>query len=235
MLSIDTLRVGRAAPHGKDGYRSGIAKHPVDVKTTLTRVGFIGDEQGDPRFHGGPEKAVHHYAAEHYDHWREALPTAACLEPGGFGENLSTRGMDEAQIAIGDIFRIGTALVQVSQGRQPCWKLNDRFAIADMAERVQSTGRTGWYYRVLEEGIVASGSECHLIDRPTPDWTLRRVWQIFYRDPLNRAGLERITALSTLSDSWRDYARRRLETGKIEDWSLRLYGLSGAAAHRATE
>ncbi|MET3726012.1 MOSC domain-containing protein [Sphingomonas trueperi] len=235
MVSIDTLRVGRAAPHGKDGYRSGIAKYPVDVPTRLTRDGFVGDEQGDRRFHGGPEKAVHHYAAEHYGHWREALPRANCLEPGGFGENLSTHGMDEADIAIGDVFRIGTALVQVSQGRQPCWKLNDRFGIADMAERVQSTGRAGWYYRVLEEGIVATGSECHLIDRPTPEWTVRRVWQIFYLDPLDRASLEGITALPTLSDSWRGHARRRLETGKIEDWRQRLYGPSGAPARLATE
>src|SRR5690606_5752528 len=144
--------------------------------------------------------------------------------PGAFGENISTEGPTEAEVAVGDIFRLGGALVQVSQGRQPCWKLNRRFGIEDMARRVQQSGRTGWYYRVLEPGIVASGDRLELIDRVAPDWTLRRLWHALYVDRLNLGELQGIAALDVLAEGWRRYAIRRLESGRVEDCSRRLEG-----------
>ena len=144
--------------------------------------------------------------------------------PGAFGENVSTLGLTEATVAVGDIFRLGTALVQVSQGRQPCWKLSRRFGVADMARRVQDSGRTGWYSRVLQPGVAAPGDRITLIDRPAPDWSLRRLWRALYVDRLDRAELQGIAALDLLAEGWRRYALRRLESGRVEDWSARLEG-----------
>jgi len=175
---IDRLLTGPAKPFGPRAAPSGIDKRPVAGRTWLGREGFTGDEQGDRKHHGGPEKAVHHYAFEHYAPWREAIGARDVLtRPGAFGENLSTTGLSEAQIAIGDTFRAGGALIQVSQGRQRCWKLNLRFGVPDMAFRVQASGRTGWYYRVIEEGFVEAGDDLVLVERISPEWTIERLWR----------------------------------------------------------
>ncbi|APX25411.1 hypothetical protein Ga0080559_TMP4615 [Salipiger profundus] len=175
--------------------------------------------------HGGIEKAVHHYPLDHYSDWRAELGDLQALTaPGGFGENISTAGLTEEEVAVGDTFRLGGALIQVSQGRQPCWKLNHRFGVADMARRVQQTGRTGWYYRVLQTGTVAPGDRLELIGRLAPDWTLRRLWHALYVDRMNLVELEGIAALDVLAEGWRKYAVRRLESHRVEDWSARLDG-----------
>ncbi len=127
---------------------------------------------------------------------------------------------------MGDLWRMGTALLEVAQARQPCWKLNERFGVADMARRVQASGRTGWYYRVREEGCAVAGDTLELVDRPHPDWPLSRVLHTFYVDSLDRTALAGVATLAELSESWRDLARRRLERGRIEDWSKRLTGTS---------
>lgn len=149
------------------------------------------------------------------------------MRVGAFGENLSTAGLDEATVAIGDVFRLGGALIEVSQGRQPCWKLNIRFGVADMARRVQQTGRTGWYYRVLEEGTVAAGDTLTLIERRAPDWPLARLWRILYVDVLNRDELRAMAAQPRLPVGWRAYAEKRLAAGQVEDWRPRLDGDRG--------
>ncbi|SMG26683.1 MOSC domain-containing protein [Paracoccus sp. J56] len=243
------LLTGKAAPLPGSDQSSGIDKHPVDHPLALGPEGFAGDEQADRRVHGGPEKAVHHYPFDHYAAWRDELASLApsgqpgvshprtpagyldtkeafrLLETAGaFGENISTLGLDEGKVAVGDIFRLGSALVQVSQGRQPCWKLNHRFGVGDMARRVQQSGRTGWYYRVLQPGTVAPGDRLELIDRVAPDWTLRRLWHALYVDRLNMTELQGIAALEVLAEGWRRYAMRRLESGRVEDWTKRLEG-----------
>ena len=240
------LLTGRAAPLPGSDQFSGIDKHPVDGPLALGSEGLAGDEQADRRVHGGPEKAVHHYPREHYASWQaefgldgrapgvshprtpvgylDMKEAGAHLAPGGFGENVSTLGMTERNVAVGDVFRLGRALVQVSQGRQPCWKLSRRFGIVDMARRVQESGRTGWYYRVLEPGLVASGDALELVDRAAPDRSLHRLWHALYVDRLNRGELEGIVALDVLAEGWRRYAIRRLESGRVEDWSKRLEG-----------
>ncbi len=218
------LLVGRALPFGPNDEPSAIDKHPVVRPLRLTATGFEGDEQGDPRHHGGPDKAVHHYPGEHYAAWRLELPElqAERFRVGAFGENLGTVGLTEANVCVGDVFRLGAALIQVSQARQPCWKLNLRFGNPDMSRRVQESARTGWYYRVLETGEVAPGAALHLLDRPHPDWPLARLLWHLYSDPLNVSALADMAALSNLSASWRELARRRLASGQIEDWLRRL-------------
>ncbi|QRI63955.1 MOSC domain-containing protein [Shinella sp. PSBB067] len=220
-----SLRIGAVAPLGPRAAPSGIAKSAVAGPLALSLTGFAGDRQGDPVRHGGPEKAVHHYPFEHYAGWARDLGGHPLLDgPGAFGENLSTSGLAEDTVAIGDVFRLGAALIEVSQGRQPCWKLNERFGRTDMARLVQSTGRTGWYYRVLEPGIVAPQESLVLEERRAPEWTLARIWRAFYVDTLNRAELSGIAALERLAEGWRNHARRRLESNRVEDWSKRLDG-----------
>lgn len=228
------LLIGRALPYGPNGEPSAIDKHCVSAPLHLTAAGLAGDEQADRRHHGGPDKALHHYPEEHYARWRAECPEAdlAALRVGGFGENVSTVGLTEANVCLGDVFRFGTARIQVSQARQPCWKLNVRFGMPDMARRVQGSLRTGWYARVLEAGVVAPGAALCLIDRPHPEWPLARLLHHLYVDPLNTEALHAMTALAALSSAWRELAERRLRTGSVEDGSRRLT-TPAVNAHRA--
>lgn len=222
---VESLLAGKIAPLGDRQAPSGIDKKPVFGPVRLLRDGLECDEQGDRKVHGGPEKAVHHYPRDHYADWLSDVGENQQLNSAGaFGENISTKGLTEHNVAVGDRFRIGTAIIEVSQGRQPCWKLNARFNVADMAIRVQKTGRTGWYYRVLEEGIVAQNDSMTLIERLSPQWTLHRLWHLLYVDTLNYGELAQMADIAHLADGWKRYALRRLENRKVEDWSARLKG-----------
>ena len=222
---LRTLLVGQIRPLGDRREPSGIDKHLCDRPLRVGRTGLEGDAQGDLQHHGGLEKAVHHYALDHYPAWRREIGAGPLLDaPGAFGENLSTLGLHEDILAVGDIFRLGGATLQVSQGRAPCWKLNARFSVPDMAKRVQSTGRTGWYYRVIEEGVIAPGDEFVLLDRRSPEWILSRVWSALYLKGFDRDALSGLAALPHLTPSWRGLAARRLASGTMEDHSSRLEG-----------
>ncbi|PWR23976.1 MOSC domain-containing protein [Zavarzinia compransoris] len=224
-VAITHLLTGRLAPLGPRAVPSGIDKQPVDGPRRLTRTGFAGDAQGDLRHHGGPDKAVHHYPFDHYAAWAADLgPLPRLGRAGAFGENLSSLGLTEAGVAVGDVFRLGGAVLEVSQGRQPCWKLNLRFGVADMARRVQASGRTGWYYRVIEDGMVAPGDALALLDRRAPAWSLTRLWRILYVDVLDRDELAAMAAEPLLPAGWRHYAEKRLAAGAVEDWRSRLEG-----------
>ncbi len=223
-IPLAALLVGRVRPMGADGLRSGIAKTPVAEQVLLCHEGFIGDQQGDRRHHGGPEKAVHHYPLDHYPDWRRELPACAELlaEPGAFGENLSTEGLTEADVCIGDVLGVGEALMQVSQPRQPCRTLNARFGVPDMGRRVQESGRTGWYYRVLSPGVVWPGAGMRLQDRPHPDWPLARVVRLLFVHPLDRGELEDLQEVPGLAEDLRRLVAKRLATGRVEDRGRRL-------------
>lgn len=228
---IEHLFAGPARPLARPGYpdvASGIAKLPIDGPARLTVTGLEGDEQGDRIWHGGPEKALHHYAAEHYPLWRALYPDSPVpLAPGAFGENVSTTGMTEHTVCIGDIYRLGGALVQVSQGRQPCWRLNRRLGSTDAALAMQEAGCTGWYYRVLEEGMLARDDPIVLVERPCPAWPLARLIAALYPADGATAVLHdewrAARLLAPLAANWRATFARRAETGRIEDWTRRLY------------
>lgn len=229
-VSIAALFVGPARPLlrvGHDPVMSGIAKARRNGGVFLSATGLEGDEQGDPVYHGGPEKALHQYAAEHYALWGERWPDSlVALAPGAFGENVSTVGMTEASVRIGDVYRLGGAIVQVSQGRQPCWKLNRRVGRADAALGMQRSGATGWYYRVLEAGIVASGDCFELLEMPCPEWPLARLIEaLFPAGPVTPALAGEwalASRLAPLSANWKETFARRAATCMIEDWSRRL-------------
>lgn len=223
-ISVRELRVASAVPFGPAPHRSGIDKQPVANARVLTTDGLVGDEQGDTKHHGGREKALHHYALEHYATWRAEYPDIAwrLATPGAFGENIVTLGLDETTVCVGDVFDWGTAQIQVSQARQPCWRLNVRFDQPKMARWVQQSGRTGWYYRVLRSGTVSADDPLVLAERSAPDWSLARLLYYLYVDTLNRDALESIADLSLLTDGWRELATKRLQRASVEDWQSRV-------------
>ena len=221
---MKALLTGKVRAYTRPGSRSGIDKQPVAGPLHIGPLGLTGDEQGDLRVHGGIDKAVHHYPFDHYAAWQRDLGALPLLETAGaFGENISTTGIDETTVCLGDRFHLGTAVLEVSQGRQPCWKLNDRFGIPDMARRVQDSGRSGWYYRVLQPGHAQAGDHLACIERPHPDWSLARLVALLYGRVLDPALLEPALALP-LVPSWRRLIERRLQQGAVEDWGNRIDG-----------
>ena len=223
---LDELRIGKAAPYTRPGSMSAIDKQPVVGAVAVGELGLDGDEQGDRRVHGGPDKAVHCYTFAHYARWRAELPELAqalLQQPGAFGENFSVSGLDESTVCIGDRWRVGSALFEVSQGRQPCWKLNDRFGVPDMARRVQDSLRAGWYLRVLAAGHVSAGDDILLDRRPHPDWPLARILAAIRDRTRDPATLRAILDLP-LPPSWRKLFAGRLDSGEVEGWTARLDG-----------
>ncbi|MGB5958375.1 MOSC domain-containing protein [Pseudomonas sp.] len=224
VLYLDTLLTGRAQAFTRPGSRSAIAKSPREEELCITAFGLAGDEQGDLRVHGGVDKAIHHYPREHYANWATELGEHPLLtRAGAFGENFSTTGWTEEDVHLGDRIRAGTALLEVSQGRMPCWKLSDRFGIKDLALRVQQSGRTGWYYRVLEEGKVAAGCRLQLVERLHGNWSLARLAEVLF-DRQVEPGLLRECLTLPLTPSWRRNLERRLDKSEVEDWNPRLQG-----------
>lgn len=222
LARVRSVLAGRVQPLG--GTVSGIAKCPVSGSLRVGALGLAGDEQADLRVHGGPDKAVLCYAWSNYEHWRSVLPEQPLLDvPGAFGENLSIDGLDEYGVCIGDHWRIGSVLFSVTQGRQPCYKLNLRFGIPDMASRVQSSLRAGWYLRVLEPGWVETGDLCELTDRPHPIHTVASVLAMIRDRETRPDRIEAVLGLP-LPASWRRLFERRLQTGRTEDWRRRLEG-----------
>lgn len=195
---------------------SAIAKRPVAGPVRVHRLGLAGDAQADLTVHGGPDKAIHHYPHDHYAFWRESLGDHPLLaDYGAFGENIATDGLTEDAICIGDRWRMGTALVEVSQGRQPCWKLDHRFDGAAVNAGVVRSRRAGWYYRVIEEGEVAAGDAMELLARPWPEWSVKRVFGLLIAGDhkKDREGLEALGEVAELATPWK---RRRAKLLGLE-------------------
>ena len=205
MFAIEAILTGVVRSFA-DGKASAIAKTAVDGARAVTWLGIAGDAQADLSVHGGPDKAIHHYPHDHYEYWRATLANPAVLAaPGAFGENISTTGLTEETACIGDRYAMGTALVEIAQGRQPCWKqahrLNDRNVAAVMVE----TQRCGWYYRVIKEGIVRAGDVLTLVQRPCPEWTVKHVIALLIAGDArhDRAAAQALASLPVLAENWR--------------------------------
>lgn len=221
-VRVRSVLLGPVQPLGHT--QSGIDKRPVSGPQRVERLGLVGDQQADLRLHGGEDKAVHCYAWSNYPHWRGIVPDGSLLDaPGAFGENLSLDGVDEHSVCIGDRWRIGSTLLALTQGRQPCFKLNLRFGVPDMAARVQSSLRAGWYLRVLEPGWLAAGDACELVDRPHPEHSVARLLALIRDRETRPEALEAVLTLP-LPPSWRRLFEARLQSGQTEDWQRRLEG-----------
>ena len=176
MVRVHSVQVGKVAPLGPNDVPSGFVKRSIAHRAAVRELGLEGDEQADLRVHGGPEKAVYGYSLDHYASWTSEHPEhASILVAGAFGENLTVEGMTEADICAGDVHRIGTALLQVCQPRQPCFKLALHFGDKQLPAAMVKSGRSGWYYRVLCEGTLGRGDEIELVDRPLPNLPFQRL------------------------------------------------------------
>lgn len=224
-MQLKALLIGKPEKLGSNDVISGINKSATVKPENVIFTGLENDVQADRKHHGGPDKAIHHYAFEHYEYWKNVpgISKPEVLREGGFGENISSVGMDESSVCIGDKYRVCSVVLEVSQARQPCWKLNLRFGHPDMSRMVQESLRTGWYYRVMEEGWMQAGDSFILLERNWPEWNLKRLLHVLYIDTQNKQLLEEMTQIAPLSESWKNIALRRLETGLTEDWNKRLY------------
>jgi MOSC domain-containing protein YiiM len=188
---------------------TSIWKSPTEGRVPVGKVNLQGDKQSDLSVHGGPEKAVYAYPSEHYAFWRAELPDFE-LGWGSFGENLTTEGVLESQVMIGDQIEIGSAQFLVTQPRMPCFKLAIRFGRDDMVKRFLQSGRTGFYLAVLREGEVAAGDAIDFTLRDGHGLSVADVAQLYARDSDNQALLRRAIEAPALPESWRDYFRKRL-------------------------
>jgi len=193
-------------------WTTGIYKDSVAGRILLSSTNLAGDGQAELTVHGGPDKAVCVYPADHYALWRQELGGQDC-GPGWFGENFSVLGQREADVAVGDTFRVGTAVVQVSQPRAPCSKLGRRWKRPDMPKIVVRTGRTGWYLRVLETGDVGSGDALTLVDRPFARWTIDAVNAAAYsrRGTVDLSAARELANCPVLAEAWRGGFRDLIE------------------------
>lgn len=224
IVTVDAVLTGKSAPLGPNGEMSAMNKQVTQDRVYLGTEGLLGDEQADRRHHGGAEKALHHFPAEHYPLMRKHLKkyTDGAFAVGRFGENISTTGLTESDVCIGDIFQLGEAIIQVSQGRQPCWKLNARYDYPEMAKQVQSLKTTGWYYRVITPGYLQAGDSLVLLQRPYPDWPIARLLGYLFEDTLNLTALKAMVDIPYLAQTWRDMAQKRIDSGQVESWQHRL-------------
>jgi len=225
MASIEILSLNVGMPkqvqfQQKD-VSTGIFKTATDEALYLSYLNFEGDGQGDLVHHGGREKAVCVYPYEHYPFWEDELKRP--LEYGALGENLTIKGLLETDVCIGDVFELGKAIVQVSQPRQPCYKLTIRHGVPDMLLKVQQTGYTGFYFRVLAEGVVSKDDGLSLLHRHPKEITVSFANRIMHREKDNIEGIKQILEVQELSLNWRNTFLKRLE-GTETDSRERLTG-----------
>ena len=203
---------------------SAIAKREVEGEVMLTGLGLEGDEQAEKKIHGGPDRALCHYPREHYLYWAQACPEQADrFVPPAFGENLSSVGLDEKNVFIGDIFRWGEALIQVTQPRSPCFKVNFHFDIANLAALMQQSARTGWLYRVINDGAVSRDAPLELASRLS-DVSVYDAAAIAWHQPFDDEQYHRLLSAPGLSVSWTRTMQKRRDSHKIESFSRRLWG-----------
>ncbi|MBD2511630.1 MOSC domain-containing protein [Nostoc muscorum FACHB-395] len=192
---------------------TGIFKEPVEGQVMMRSLNLDGDRQADLSVHGGKDKAVYAYPFEHYDYWRRKLPEMD-LPWGMFGENLTTVGLLEDEINIGDRFRIGSAEVMVTQPRMPCYKLLIKFGRADIVKQFLDSRLTGFYFSVLQEGQVGNGDTLSLISRDSNNVTVADITRLYARETHDLELLHRAVQVEALPTGWRDYFQQQIEKFK---------------------
>jgi MOSC domain-containing protein YiiM len=189
---------------------TGIFKQPVTGRVMLRTLNLDGDRQADLSVHGGPSKAVYAYPSEHYEYWKQQLPEME-LSWGMFGENFTTEGLNEAELNIGDQFRIGSAVVMVTEPRMPCYKLGIRFGRTDIIKKFLVSERSGFYLAVLQEGEVGAGDRFELIEKNEPSVRVSDITRLYTRERRNKELLARAIKVEALPEGWRSYFQQQLE------------------------
>ncbi len=210
--AVLALCAGSARPF-RSGEESAIAKSALRGVVKIGREGIVEDQQADRVHHGGPDMALHHYPVDHHGFWREHLGGHELLDqPGAFGTNISLRGLTEGAVLLGDRFRLGTALIEACQPRQPCWKIEHRFGRQGMVKRILETGRCGWFYRVIEEGEARAGDRLELVGHGLTGWSMARIFLAIWgtSSPASRELLEEISELDLLAEKLRTKLRQHL-------------------------
>jgi MOSC domain-containing protein YiiM len=187
---------------------TGIFKSPVQGTVEIRTLNLRGDQQADLTVHGGIHKAVYAYPSEHYAYWRAQLPQAD-LSWGAFGENLTTEGLMEDSLCIGDRLRVGSALLAVTQPRMPCYKITIRFDREDMIKRFIASNSSGFYFSVVEEGELAAGAAVEIVHRDPAKISIADINHLYYGRKRDAELLKRVVDLEALPASWRDYLRER--------------------------
>ena len=191
-------------------FKTGIFKKPVDGRITLRETNLDGDRQADLSVHGGVNKAVYAYPSEHYSYWRSELPKEE-LPWGSFGENFTTGGLLESGVCMGDRYRVGSAVVRVTTPRLPCFKLAAKFQREDMIKRFLSSGYSGFYFSVVEEGEVAAGDEFQFLTGEIPSLTIAEFNHLYTSPAPDLELLKRAVEVKSLPESWRERFHARME------------------------
>ncbi|HTH20943.1 MAG TPA: MOSC domain-containing protein [Nitrososphaeraceae archaeon] len=214
-MKLISLNVGipRQVTYKSELVTTGIFKEPIHHRTILRKLNLDGDKQADLTVHGGLDKAVYSYPAEHYGYWQKELP-GMYLSWGMFGENFTTEGLFEDNVNIGDQFQIGSAIVIATQPRMPCYKLGVKFGRMDIVKRFLASGLTGIYFKVLQEGEVGAGDVIKLIRRDDNNVTVKDVIRIYSVDKDDVQTLERAIKVKDLPDGWRSHFIEQLDQSK---------------------
>jgi len=214
--SLVSIQVGCPVAHGDpeagdphdQPWTTGFFKSPVQGQAFVGFTNIRGDGQADLVNHGGEDKAILAYSAEHYPLWRAELNLPA-MGPGAFGENLTITGLSEESVCIGDRFKIGDVVLQVSQPRQPCWKLARRWRMHELPAMVVHNGRSGWYLRVVRQGWIEAAMPVTLMQRTNPDWTITRANFIMNHRRRDLAATRSLANVPSLSAEWVTELRER--------------------------
>jgi MOSC domain-containing protein YiiM len=214
-MKLISVNVGlpRELDYKGKSVKTGIFKEPVAGRIRVRTLNLEGDRQADLSVHGGPSKAIYAYPSEHYGYWRQELP-GMDLPWGMFGENLTTEGILEERVNIGDRFRVGTAEVVVTEPRLPCYKLGVKFGREDIVKRFLQSGRSGFYVAVLREGEVGAGDGIERIGRDRNNITVPDITRLYVTKNYSHADLEllsRAAVLEALPESWRSYFAEKLQ------------------------
>lgn len=191
-------------------FRTGIFKEPVSGRVMLRQTNLDGDRQADLSVHGGPDKALYGYPSEHYEYWRKRLDGRVLLW-GAFGENFTTEGLLEEHVSIGDRYRVGSAIVMVKTPRLPCFKLAAKFQREEIIEEFLNSGRSGFYFSVVEEGEVGAGDEFQFLGGVTPTLTISDTFRIYPPNSVDIDLLRRGSQVQALPQSWRERFHKKLE------------------------
>ena len=211
-MKLISVNIGlpRVVMSNGDPVSTGIFKEPVAGRVMLRALNLDGDRQADLSVHGGPSKAVYAYPSEHYEYWKHEFPEMK-LPWGMFGENFTTAGLFETQLNIGDKFRVGSAMVMVTEPRMPCYKLGIRFDRPDIVKRFLASERTGFYFAVLQEGEVGVGDPIELTERSKDNLKVSDITRLYTREKHNVGLLRSAIKVAALPESWRSYFQHRLE------------------------